>query len=316
MSDSLSQAGACIDAIYYCPHELEPACDCRKPAPGMLLNAARSHGIELSSSWMIGDSDIDVEAGRNAGCKTARLLADADSQERCHSGTRAPNPADIVAASLLDAVRLDTAVRRSCCRLTQRGSRDEIRSHKTGRDSIVSTCNKRKSAHDNDYALRSAFLSLAAVPIIPFGTANSAARCCPPPSINAATLPVGGCRRFSNTTAEFPIREIENVNQNSAIEHPSVRACLKYLGVEEGVEIHHVADLPARTGLGTSSAFTVGLLLGLYALRDQMRNKHALASDAIHVEQEVIREAVGSQDQISAAYGGFNRINFNTGRQF
>jgi D-glycero-alpha-D-manno-heptose-7-phosphate kinase len=68
--------------------------------------------------------------------------------------------------------------------------------------------------------------------------------------------------------------------------------------------------------LGTSSAFTVGLLLGLYALRDQMRNKHALASDAIHVEQEVIKESVGSQDQISAAYGGFNRINFNRDGSF
>src|ERR1700733_8926444 len=103
---------------------------------------------------------------------------------------------------------------------------------------------------------------------------------------------------------------IENVNQNSAIEHPSVRACLQFMGIYAGVEIPHVADLPARTGLGTSSAFTVGLLLGLYALRDQMRNKHALASDAIHVEQEVIKESVGSQDQVSAAYGGFNLINF------
>jgi D-glycero-alpha-D-manno-heptose-7-phosphate kinase len=84
------------------------------------------------------------------------------------------------------------------------------------------------------------------------------------------------------------------------------------MGVDEGVEIHHVADLPARTGLGTSSAFTVGLLLGLYAMKGQMRSKQALASDAIHVEQEIIKEAVGSQDQISAAYGGFNRINFNT----
>ena len=105
---------------------------------------------------------------------------------------------------------------------------------------------------------------------------------------------------------------IENVDHNGEFKHPSVRACLEYLGVEQGVEIHHVADLPARTGLGTSSAFTVGLLLGLYALREQMRNKHALATDAIHVEQNVIGEAVGSQDQVSAAYGGFNRINFNS----
>jgi D-glycero-alpha-D-manno-heptose-7-phosphate kinase len=109
---------------------------------------------------------------------------------------------------------------------------------------------------------------------------------------------------------------VENVKRNSTIEHPSVRGCLQYMGVDEGVEIHHVADLPARTGLGTSSAFTVGLLLGLYALRDQMRNKHALALDAIHVEQEVLKEAVGSQDQISAAYGGFNRINFNVDGDF
>jgi len=103
---------------------------------------------------------------------------------------------------------------------------------------------------------------------------------------------------------------IENVVKNDAIEHPSVRACLQFMNMEEGVEVHHVADLPARTGLGTSSAFTVGLLLGLYALRNQMRDKHSLNADALHVEQELIKEAVGSQDQTSAAYGGFNRINF------
>lgn len=103
MTDSLAQSGAAVDATYYCPHEMEPACDCRKPAPGMLLSAARAHDIELPSSWMIGDSDIDVQAGRNAGCRTARLLAEADSQEE---PGRSSNPADIVAASLLDAVRL------------------------------------------------------------------------------------------------------------------------------------------------------------------------------------------------------------------
>ncbi len=106
--------------------------------------------------------------------------------------------------------------------------------------------------------------------------------------------------------------KVENVNRNVDIQHPSVRACLQYLGINEGVEIHHIADLPARTGLGTSSAFTVGLLLGLYALRNQMRDKHTLAAEAIHVEQELLKEAVGAQDQVSAAYGGFNRINFHT----
>jgi len=104
---------------------------------------------------------------------------------------------------------------------------------------------------------------------------------------------------------------VENVVANSAIEHPSVRGCLQFMGMEEGVEIHHVADLPARAGLGTSSAFTVGLLLALYGLKDQMRDKQALAADAIHVEQEILQEAVGAQDQVSAAHGGLNRINFH-----
>lgn len=109
---------------------------------------------------------------------------------------------------------------------------------------------------------------------------------------------------------------IENVNENVDIQHPSVRECLKFLNVAGGIEIHHVADLPARTGLGTSSAFTVGLLLSLYALKNQMRDKNALAADAIHVEQNLIGEAVGSQDQVSAAFGGFNRINFNRDDSF
>lgn len=123
------------------------------------------------------------------------------------------------------------------------------------------------------------------------------------------------CRRlppFFEYHSRISYSKVENVVQNSAIEHPSVRGCLEFMGVDEGVEIHHVADLPARTGLGTSSAFTVGFLLGLYALREQMRSKRDLALDAIHVEQEVLRESVGSQDQISAAYGGFNRIDFHT----
>ncbi len=100
------------------------------------------------------------------------------------------------------------------------------------------------------------------------------------------------CRRlppFFEYHSRVSYSKVENVNDNGAIEHPSVRGCLQYLGIEDGVEVHHIADLPARTGLGTSSAFTVGLLLGLYGLKDQMRSKQALAADAIHVEQEVLR---------------------------
>lgn len=123
------------------------------------------------------------------------------------------------------------------------------------------------------------------------------------------------CRRlppFFEYHSRVSYSKVENVRRNDAIEHPSVRACLQFLGIDEGVEIHHVADLPARTGLGTSSAFTVGLLLGLYGLKEQMCDRHALAVEAIHIEQELLQEAVGGQDQVSAAYGGFNRINFLT----
>lgn len=100
------------------------------------------------------------------------------------------------------------------------------------------------------------------------------------------------CRRlppFFEYHSRISYSKVENVRANEAIEHPSVRGCLEFLGIEEGVEIHHVADLPARAGLGTSSAFTVGLLLGLYALKGQMRDKHSLAADAIHVERDLLR---------------------------
>jgi D-glycero-D-manno-heptose 1,7-bisphosphate phosphatase len=103
MCEHLRPAGARIDAIYYCPHELEPACDCRKPAPGMLLEAARTHGLELATSWMVGDSDSDIQAGKNAGCRTARL-AGKKRTENDAAIDRPAGEADIVAASFLDAI--------------------------------------------------------------------------------------------------------------------------------------------------------------------------------------------------------------------
>ena len=105
MSDDLARAGARIDATFYCPHDIEPRCDCRKPAPGMLLSAARLHEIDLRASWMIGDSDNDVEAGHSAGCKTARVITtDVTSSKRTRI-SEAPITADMIASSLLDAVR-------------------------------------------------------------------------------------------------------------------------------------------------------------------------------------------------------------------
>lgn len=109
---------------------------------------------------------------------------------------------------------------------------------------------------------------------------------------------------------------IENVRQIEDIEHPAVRAIFSWAKVTEGLEIHHDGDLPARSGLGSSSSFTVGLVHALYGMSGRLASKHALASDAIHIEQNLIGESVGSQDQISAAYGGFNLIEFHRDGSF
>jgi D-glycero-alpha-D-manno-heptose-7-phosphate kinase len=104
---------------------------------------------------------------------------------------------------------------------------------------------------------------------------------------------------------------VENVKEIGEIAHPAVRAVLERLAVDQGLEIHHDGDLPARAGLGSSSAFTVGLLQAVHALRGRHTSKEALASEAIHVEHCMLREPVGLQDQISAAFGGFNHIVFH-----
>lgn len=104
--------------------------------------------------------------------------------------------------------------------------------------------------------------------------------------------------------------KIENVREVGEIMHPAVRAVLGWMKWEPGLELHHDGDLPARSGLGSSSSFTVGLIHALNALQGRYISKDELARQALHVEQEVIREDVGSQDQISAAFGGFNRIEF------
>jgi len=104
--------------------------------------------------------------------------------------------------------------------------------------------------------------------------------------------------------------QIENVREIDEIQHPAVKAVFSWANIKDGLEIHHDGDLPARSGLGSSSSFTVGLIHALSALEGRIASKEALASNAIHVEQNIIKENVGSQDQISAAFGGFNRIEF------
>lgn len=104
--------------------------------------------------------------------------------------------------------------------------------------------------------------------------------------------------------------QIENVKTIDEIDHPAVREALRFLKIEEGVEIHHDGDLPARTGLGSSSSFTVGLLNSLYALLGKMPTKEQLAQEAIHIEQEMCGDIVGCQDQTLVTYGGFNYVEF------
>jgi D-glycero-alpha-D-manno-heptose-7-phosphate kinase len=105
---------------------------------------------------------------------------------------------------------------------------------------------------------------------------------------------------------------IETVSSISEILHPAVRNALQFLRFDDtaGIEIHHQGDLPARSGIGSSSSFAVGLLRGLAALRGRVIGKKELAQQAIHLEQEVMKEMVGSQDQVAAAYGGLNLIEF------
>jgi len=105
--------------------------------------------------------------------------------------------------------------------------------------------------------------------------------------------------------------KVEHCQTVDEIVHPAVREALHYLDIRRGVEIHHDADIPARSGVGSSSAFTVGLLNALYALKGQMVSKHRLATESVHLEQDILKETVGSQDQVLAAYGGFNHILFH-----
>ena len=108
---------------------------------------------------------------------------------------------------------------------------------------------------------------------------------------------------------------MESVKTIEEIKHPAVRACLQHLNIENGLEIHHDSDLPKQSGLGTSSSFAVGLLNVLHRQQGHHPSKLELAHEAIHIERNLCRENVGSQDQMATAVGGVNRINFGPGEQ-
>lgn len=114
-----------------------------------------------------------------------------------------------------------------------------------------------------------------------------------------------------NTKYKFSYSMIDEVNNIEDIEHPVIKACLKFLEVDLPLEIHYDADLPGRSGIGSSSSFTVGLLHSLYTFLGKKVSKNKLAMDAVTIERDMLKENVGLQDQYAAAFGGLNNIVFS-----
>ena len=121
--------------------------------------------------------------------------------------------------------------------------------------------------------------------------------------------------RFFDYTTELSYQSTERVSNVDDIKHPAIRNAMKMLDMHE-IRLTYEADLPARSGLGTSSSFAVGMLNAFYALKGKYADKKKLADDAIYLERTLCDEAGGWQDQIAASFGGFNRINFNTDRTY
>lgn len=115
--------------------------------------------------------------------------------------------------------------------------------------------------------------------------------------------------RFFSYTSEFSYSQIERVSRLEDICHPAIRNAMKMLDMHE-IRLSYEADLPARSGLGTSSSFAVGMLNAFYALKGKYADKRKLADDAIYLERTLCQEEGGWQDQIAASFGGFNRIDF------
>lgn len=115
---------------------------------------------------------------------------------------------------------------------------------------------------------------------------------------------------FFDYRTELSYSTTERVTSIESIQHPAIRNAMKMLNMHE-IRLTYEADLPARSGLGTSSSFAVGMLNAFYALKGKYADKKKLADEAIYLERVLCGEAGGWQDQIAASYGGFNRINFN-----
>ena len=126
------------------------------------------------------------------------------------------------------------------------------------------------------------------------------------------TVSVHRLTQFFDHAIQVHYSKVESVKSLDEIQLPAARETLRYLGIESGVELHLAADLPSRTGIGSSSATTVGLLTALHAYRGRMVDEETIAAQAVHIEQEMIGERVGCQDQYACALGGFQHLRFHT----
>ncbi|MEY8421185.1 kinase [Lachnospiraceae bacterium 38-14] len=124
--------------------------------------------------------------------------------------------------------------------------------------------------------------------------------------VNVRHLP-----RFFDYSTELSYAKTERVTDVEDIEHPAIREAMKYLDMHE-IRLTYEADLPARSGLGTSSSFAVGMLNAFYALKGKYADKRRLSDDAIYLERTLCKESGGIQDQIAASFGGLNRVNFDS----
>ena len=121
---------------------------------------------------------------------------------------------------------------------------------------------------------------------------------------------------FFDSSNRIVWSKIEETSDIDKITHPVVKACLNFYNIKQGVELHHIGDLPARSGIGSSSSFTVGLIHALYILQGRSVTKRQIIDDAIFIEQNVLREYVGVQDQIQVGHGGFNLIEIKSNGDF
>lgn len=141
---------------------------------------------------------------------------------------------------------------------------------------------------------------------------NNPSKCISAAMANYCYVYVKSLPPFFDHTIRLGYSKVESVSSVDDIQHPAIKACFKHLDVKEGISIGHDGELPARSGIGSSSSFTVGLLKALYAMKGQLLSSYELATQAIYVEQVVIGENVGIQDQIMASYGGIQIIHMGS----